>query len=214
MKLKLSIIIPFYNTLELTEELLDILVPQLLEEIEIILVNDGSDAIGLGKYPIKIINTSNGGVSRARNIGLDYASGDYIAFIDSDDKVASNYIETILDKTTEVWDYCYISWEAKMGRFQAKAYMSADVDTDIYHGWWSPSVWSCIYKRELLENVRFNEKKVIAEDVEFSNRVRKGKRAIIKDVIYFYCTDRGDSLSDLFMMHKITEEYESLKTMK
>lgn len=212
-EIRLSIIIPFYNTLKLTKELLDILAPQLTDEIEVLLINDGGDTAGLELYSVKIIDTCNGGVSRARNIGLDNSIGKYIAFIDSDDKVSSDYIDIIMKKMEGDWDYCYIGWRAVGSRFAAQFVPGDEFQNDNYYAWWSPSVWSCIYKKSLIGNARFNEDKVIAEDVEFSSRVRKGKRAIIKDIIYYYNTSRGNSLSDLHMKGSISEEYKSLKAL-
>src|SRR5574344_2460467 len=111
--IKLSIIIPYYKTLELTKKLLDTLVPQLTKECECILIDDGCNELELDKYPITVIHKENGGVSKARNTGIDKATGEYIVFIDSDDMIKSNYIETILNKIKSTkFDYCLFSWEA------------------------------------------------------------------------------------------------------
>ena len=108
----LSTIIPVYNTQQFLQQLLDGLLPQLTNECEVILVNDGSpDNCGLicDKYAqrdsrVKVIHKENGGASSARNAGLDIAKGENITFIDSDDWVRDDYIETVLSFCTGEYD--------------------------------------------------------------------------------------------------------------
>lgn len=97
--MKVSIIVPVYNVEEYLEKCLDSLVLQTLDDIEIIAVNDGSKDGSQQileryqeNYPskLKIYNKINGGLSDARNFGIDRASGDYIGFVDSDDFVTHN----------------------------------------------------------------------------------------------------------------------------
>ena len=93
---KVSIIVPFYNVEKYIEKCLQTLVNQTLEDIEIILVNDGSQdgTVEIAKkyqeqYPqkIKYLEKENGGLSDARNYDIPYAKGEYVAFLDSDDYV-------------------------------------------------------------------------------------------------------------------------------
>ena len=96
--MKLSIITPYYKTFEYTEKLAETLEPQLNEEVEWIIVDDGCREERLNKFKARVIHLTNnsGNASVPRNIGLFHAKGDYIAFIDSDDYVLPNYIEKIL----------------------------------------------------------------------------------------------------------------------
>lgn len=91
---KVSVIVPFYNVEGYIEKCLETLVNQTLQDIEIILVNDGSKdrSVNIVKkfqrnYPEKIVylEKENGGLSDARNYAIPYAKGEYIAFLDSDD---------------------------------------------------------------------------------------------------------------------------------
>ena len=83
---KLSIIIPYYNGGEYTKALLDCLAPQVTKDVEVILVDDGSkEPFKTTEKWLKVIRKENGGVSSARNAGIDKATGEYITFVDHDD---------------------------------------------------------------------------------------------------------------------------------
>lgn len=99
---KVSVIVPVYNVEKYLRKCLNSLVVQTLEEIEIIVINDGSkdDSPKImeefqQKFPLKIKNFSkeNGGLSDARNYGLDQATGEFIGFVDSDDEVSETMFE-------------------------------------------------------------------------------------------------------------------------
>ncbi len=197
MSTKLSIITPYYNTLEYTKRLADILVPQLTDEVEWIIVDDGTNDMELDKLNAKIYHLKNnsGNASRPRNIGIDMSNGEYIAFIDSDDRVSPNYIEKIIKKINEEeFDYCYISWKSDNNEYVIK---EEPLD-------WNHCVWNCIYKKSTIGNERFNENFNLDEDGDFNKRVRKGKRTNILDILYLYSwQERDDSLSSLYASGKI-----------
>ena len=104
MQPKISIIIPIYNTAKYLPKCLDSIINQTYQNIEIILVNDGSTDNSskiIQEYAKKdqriiIINQKNSGQSAARNTGLKQASGEFISFIDSDDTVDKTFIEELL----------------------------------------------------------------------------------------------------------------------
>lgn len=110
--IKVSIIVPAYNVENYIEECLNSLVKQTLYEIEIIVVNDGStDETGkiISFYAsmddrIVVINQSNSGLSVARNQGLLTAQGEYVLFVDSDDYLENNCVETLYRKTSQKTD--------------------------------------------------------------------------------------------------------------
>ena len=106
-KIKISIIVPVYNTEKYLKRCFDSLVCQTLNDIEIIIVNDGSHDNSQSvidqyseMYPKKIIPLikENGGLSDARNLGLKYARGEYISFVDSDDYVDKDMCERMYNK--------------------------------------------------------------------------------------------------------------------
>lgn len=101
----LSIIIPVYNVEKYIKECLDSVLPQMFEGCEIILVDDGStdrsgficDDIAGGRRAVKVIHQNNGGLSSARNTGLKNATGKYVFFLDSDDYIEENALDSIKD---------------------------------------------------------------------------------------------------------------------
>lgn len=182
----LSIIIPTYNRNEYIVKLLDNLHSQMQNNVEVIVVDDHSD-IPLEKSWFKYIYLDNnsGGASVPRNKGLDIAEGKYIVFIDSDDMISDDYIETILGKIKEEWDYCFISWRGK----------SNTVIIENEPPKWNCCVWNCVYKKELIGSERFNPNLRIAEDYDFNARVRKGKKANITKILYYYNENTPNSLT-------------------
>ncbi len=106
----ISVIIPMYNTQNFIGKLLNCLKNQTYKNLEIIVVNDGSTDNSLkivGEFSredkrIKLISTANGGVSKARNIGIANATGKYITFLDSDDYVEPDTYEKVIKKLIEV----------------------------------------------------------------------------------------------------------------
>lgn len=176
--MKLSIITPYFQTLKEIQKLRGILEPQLNQNVEWIIIDDGCNEHELDTFKATVIHLdkNSGGASVPRNKGLDIAKGEYIAFIDSDDLITSNYVQKILDKTKEEWDYCYISFE-----MNGKALIIKDEPPE-----WNCCIWNCVYKRELIGEERFDPNLILAEDYDFNKRVRKGKKANITNMLYFY----------------------------
>ena len=99
----ISVIVPIYNVTTYLKRCIDSILFQTFTDFELILVDDGSTDISgeiceqyaLTDYRINVIHTNNGGVSLARNLGLDFSNGKYICFIDSDDYVLSDYLSVL-----------------------------------------------------------------------------------------------------------------------
>ena len=182
--MKLSIIIPYYKTYHLTVKLLNVLIPQLRDNTEVILIDDGCNEKRLDKYPIKVIHLmkNSGGASKPRNVGLEHAKGEYITFIDSDDMVSDDYIKTILPRLK--YDIIFISW-----RMPKK-----DIVMVLRPPKWNCAVWCRVYKREIIGNIRFDENLKIAEDWKFNQEIKYKTSYGIQKVIYFYNQGRKGSL--------------------
>lgn len=178
--IKLSIITPYYNCLQYIQKLTNILEPQLTEEIEWIIIDDGCHEQELDKINAIIIHLpkNSGCAGIPRNYGLDIAKGEYITFIDADDSVSNDFIEKIINKiNTSPFDYCLMSWR----KFDNSLYV--EVSTGRPN--WNCSVWGIVYNKNNLQNVRFNNKK-FAEDYDFNAVALKGKEERILDYLYYY----------------------------
>ena len=104
-KPKISVVIPVYNVEQFLRECVDSVLEQTVSDFEIILVDDGAtdssgaicDEYGAKDQRVRVIHQANGGLSAARNRGLDAANGEYIYFLDSDDYLAPNTLEALLE---------------------------------------------------------------------------------------------------------------------
>ena len=186
----LSIIIPYYKTYDLTVKLLDTLIPQLTDEVEVLIIDDGCVELRLDEYKsdnVRIWHTveNSGNASTPRNIGLDYAKGKYIAFIDSDDMIKENYVKKVLSAIKQDKDIIYLSWE----------YPGYQAIMTVKPQGWNCAVWCRVYKRSLIGDVRFRDMK-IAEDYDFNNRLKPKSSCCIKEIIYFYNSRREGSLTN------------------
>lgn len=194
--MKLSIIIPYYNTEKYTDDLLWELSYQATEEVEIILVDDGSDTPYKAKTPtirskVKIIRQNNAGVSSARNRGLKEAKGKFIAFIDSDDFISKDYIKQIFKALETEPDTVYISWKSLDGKL-GKIIRS---ENDEFNAW-NRCVWNRVFKREYIKDLYFNENYQVAEDDDFLKRLPKAEsKTYISEPIYLYRAGREGSLT-------------------
>lgn len=179
---KVSVIVPIYNVEKYLEKCINSLLSQTLEDIQIILVNDGSkDNSGKiakeyeknNKDRVIYVEKENGGLSDARNYGLKYATGDFIAFLDSDDYIEKNAYEEMYNKAIEEnADYveCDFIWEFhnkirvdKQYPYKNKKEMLSFVRV---------VAWNKLIKRQLItdNNLEF-PKGLRYEDVEFTYKL-------------------------------------------
>ena len=200
----LSLIIPAYNAEPYINELMDCLAPQITDEVEVIVIDDGSDKQFKPKYDwVTVIRQDNCGVSHSRNVGIDASTGEYLAFIDADDLVSDKYISTILNKiTTEKFDYCYMSWKTLSDNQQWSVKLNSIEDKFPPS---NSSVWNRVYKRSFIGDVRFNTKKLVGEDLGFLISLEeKGIKSYISDFMYFYRTSTPNSLCKQFAKGKLS----------
>ena len=183
--MRLSIITPYFYTLTHTLEIAKVLEPQLNENIEWIIIDDGCNETELDKLNAKVIHlpTNSNGASRPRNVGLDIATGDYIAFIDSDDMITDDYIKTIMKSLGA--DIIYLSWKSHRH----------DITMHLAPPKWNCSVWCRVFKREIIGNVRFDENLRMAEDWVFVNQLKFKTTKCIRKTIYFYNNGRIGSIT-------------------
>lgn len=216
----LSIIIPAYNTQRYLSDLIKNFSRQIKKlsnpnEVEIIII-DGSDedyTEYYKDYPVIYHKKINDTAAASRNYGIDHTTGKYIVFVDSDDQVADNFLSAILDKIkiSRDFDCCYYSWRI-VGR-----YRETNIITDKPLKWnWC--LWTRVWSREYIGDVRFPENMNVAEDELFIREVCGGgnhdqncKYENIEDILYMYCTCRDDNLCNLYSRGEIGLYYENNK---
>ena len=175
---EISIIIPVYNGEKYIHNICENLIQQtIFEDLEIIFVNDGSTDNSkelIESYSIKYENIiqivkKNGGVSSARNIGINASSCEKICFVDVDDYLDYNYFETMLSKLpTDLLISGYIAeYPAKKVKTICKCKKNDGIDLiikEFLFGNIDPNCWGKIYDKKVLGNLRFNEKFSHSED--------------------------------------------------
>lgn len=199
-----SIIVPVYNVEKYLKKCLDSLVKQSYSNIEIIIVNDGSldDSKAIikkyyQKYPqlIKSYEKENGGLSDARNYGLKKAQGKYLTFIDSDDYIASDYIEkmykAIKKNNSDVVICNYYTVKDKQKKIE-KNYIPNQVGNlaidknQLFNSW---AVWNKMFSQKIIKdnNLLFS-KGVIYEDMRFTLKVllKANKISYVDEALYYY----------------------------
>ena len=232
--IKVSVIVPVYNVEAYLERCLDSLVKQTLEEMEIIVVNDGtkdnSQAIidrYAAAYPQKVISLikENGGLSDARNYGIPYAHGEYIGFVDSDDYLNVTMYQKLYDRAAEtdsdivVCGYYGIDENTETRRFfQRGSTLEFGVSLHenpklLYTN--APYAWNKIYRRALFERtgIRFPKGKIY-EDIAtiyplmlHANRISK-----VNEPLYYYILKREGAITATFS-ENILQMYDSLAIM-
>ena len=175
-----SVIVPVYNVKEYLEQCLDSIIHQTLSNIEIILVNDGStdgsDEI-CKKYAaldgrVILINQKNAGLAAARQAGLNVAKGEYIGFVDSDDRVNNKFLESvIISENTDIIHFGYQK-ELKSGnKIPCCKFKDQTINKELYFQkeFYSSSACSCFFRNEFLKKheITFNESVKYSEDREF-----------------------------------------------
>lgn len=191
--MKLSIIIPYYNTKEYTDELLNVLESQLTDDVEALVIDDGSDEpYSAQNDRIKVLRVKHSGQSKARNLGINRTSGDYVQFIDSDDLVSDDFVKRILEKIEDDPDIIEFSWRSLNCNGASFNYRVREGERLT-----NPSACTRTFKRSYIGKVRFTEKKDATEDEDFSRRLgylyKPVKVSTISDYLYFYRTDAEGS---------------------
>lgn len=206
--IKVSVIVPVYNVENYLEKCLDSLVAQTLEEIEIIIVNDGStdgsqeiiNGYAKKSNKIKKFQKENGGLSDARNFGMEFASGEYIGYVDSDDFVETDMYEILYKRANEDGsDIVECNLRHKYPDSEDIEIGERIYDREKILMFGRSVVWNKIYKRDWLitTKVRF-PKGLIYEDIQFFSmlvpHIRKYSYVEPASVHY---VQRSDSLNNM-----------------
>lgn len=205
---KVSVIVPVYNAEKYFRTCLDSLSAQTLDNIEVIIINDGSIDGSLeianefaSNYPwFKVHSTQNKGVSHARNYGITKACGEYVAFVDSDDSIEPDYCRAMYEKAIRdnndlvVCQFDRITLSngelthlfSKTPLFDADNFLMTD-RRDLFSSI-SVGPWNKLIKKELLDKLEFPEEIHYAEDQIFAVKAFCYAKNIgtVKQVLYHY----------------------------
>ncbi len=245
----ISVIVPVYRVEKFLRQCLDSALNQTYRDLEIIVVDDGSpdqspqicDEYAERDPRVVVIHQQNGGLSAARNSGLKIAKGEFVGFVDSDDWIAPDMYETMLnelqasdaDMAVCGYDYCHENGlvdEKKKFRIQETEILSqkefmrktSDIPPSIRH-----TVFNKLFRRDLLDGIRFYEDLRYNEDVQFLTEymLKIRSAAFVRRPLYFNriregsATHGGASVVNLsstfqahdFMYENIVKIYPELK---
>lgn len=212
---KLSVIVPVYNVEQYLSRCVDSILGQSFSDLEVILVNDGSrdgsggicDSYARRDPRVRVIHKENGGLSSARNAGIDAAEGEYLAFVDSDDWIEQDCYETMLALTEKYgadlvcagrYDVDGGTGKKKVGLCPKKEEcVSPEELVGRIFLWDGCDSSACdkLYHRTLLETFRYPEGKV-CEDVPTTYRiVLKARKAVLCDRPFYNYYHRPDSIT-------------------
>ena len=236
---KVSIIVPVYGVEDYICPCVESALNQTFTDFELILVDDGSpdgcgailDEYALSDRRVRVIHKENGGLSSARNAGLDVAKGKYIYFLDGDDAMFPNLLETAVPQMDEGFDLVAFNFEAIMngvadarwGRYipERREYLFPGPEarwTFLYRVFGRCGIhweaWNRIFRRDLIEqwHIRFaDNRKIFAEDLCFSYCYLAHARRVLTlpDALYHYIV-RPDSITALAGQRLHLAEFEAL----
>ena len=222
----ISIIIPVYNSEKTLNRCVNSILNQTFMDWELLLVDDGStdksgkicDQYALKDFRIQVFHKKNGGVSSARNTGLDYAIGSWITFVDSDDFIDATFLDTLIRLQSS--DLCisgiqFINNETIL--LPPEEYIKienvAELD-NLLNKLYFTAPWGKVYKNEIIQknNIRFNINLKIGEDTDFVLKYLlyiNDIRLISKPLYHFFNDEKGKITkytltADEFITHTIS----------
>ena len=201
--IKVSVIVPVYNSGEYIGSTLDSIINQDFNSFELIVIDDGStdnsleiikEKLSKSTISYEIFHQENAGVSNARNKGIEIARGDYLVFVDSDDYITGNHLSQLYNGET---DFSLIQFVKKEGEKLSEPYhfskrlISCDEFIEMELNMQMPfNFWQLMYKASIIKDndIKFNQDAIYGEDTEFALKalVFGDEIAISNEVTYYY----------------------------
>lgn len=216
---KISVIMPVYKVEQYLNRCVKSVLQQSYTNLEILLVDDGSpdgcgamcDQWAVKEPRIRVIHKENGGLSDARNAGLDAATGEYIVFIDSDDYIAADMIQNLYralkenDADMSICNFCYVD---ENGTFLPKENQASPMKDEVFtgpeaiaresdyahKGWYYIFTWNKLYKRSLFDELRFPKGKLSEDDHTTHKVFQQCKRIATISYVGYYYVQRSGSI--------------------
>lgn len=224
--MSISIIVPVYNTEKYLKDCIESILSQTYTDFELLLIDDGStDKSGMicEEYSqrdsrIRVFHKENGGVSSARNLGLEQAAGDYLHFVDADDivlKGAYEYLKDVIQLYSQPDVICFKSNKDKVeptkGVIGNEKYYS-DLREGVKHHFISSTIWCKVFKREFIQKANVNFYPIMySEDVDFVWNLLRHEGTIVfcQAALYSYMTVSGSAVNSRHTEH-VRKSVESL----
>lgn len=238
---KVSIIIPVYRAMDTIERCVESLEKNTYKNLQIILVEDhsGDQTINICRNleqsyenVVCLENNENKGVSYTRNQGLKRADGMYLMFVDSDDYVETDYVETMIDvciKDKKIMPVCgYVNHDEKKngrtdiffpGEKQDDIRQTIKVMPNLFEKRMLQIIWNKVFLLDIIkkENIQFKEDMFIGEDFRFLLEYMKASKIkefqFINKALYHYMRDNENSLMSRLLEVKIQDSLDNFKIM-
>ena len=191
--LVVSVIVPVYNVEPYLRQCIDSVISQTYTDLEIILIDDGStDSSGeiCDSYSdprIKVYHTENHGLSAARNLGIDKASGEYIYFLDSDDWIDDDFIEQAIRLIGHADILCFNEYEGVYNSLEA---LIANINNKI-----SNYAWSKLYRKECFTTVRFPDGRIVEDKATAYKFLHNSNLVVCANIHGHHYRDRENSIT-------------------
>lgn len=219
----ISVVVPIYNVEGYLERCVESIINQTYKNLEIILVDDGSpdkcpemcDEFARLDSRIKVVHKKNGGLSDARNAGMDVASGEYISFIDSDDYVSPDFYETLynvmISEKGDIAECSVVKFyeddkfdeytdDLKVSNYDTVDGLSALIAENPFH----QHVWNKLYKSDLVLDVQFAVGK-LNEDEFWTYQIfgRAGKVTKVNKTMYYYFQRNSSIMGESYNLRRL-----------
>lgn len=250
MQPKVSVIVPVYNAEKYLRRCIDSILGQTFTDFELLLIDDGSkDSSGriCDEYAekdgrVRVFHKENGGVSAARNLGLDNANGEWISFVDADDwvdaKLYSNILNSYDCKVIELVTYSFwtvLNGNRRLIHLPVVKNKVEFIKNQMLKGY--SVVWNVLFRRDFIisKNLRFNQSMKIGEDFDFLIRsyLNSSRLEVLDYPLYYYNMDNESSalhkmdikqydyiinalvnITDVFKQHKLYDTYKTVLCWK
>lgn len=229
----ITIIVPIYNVEEYLAKCIESIICQSYNNLQIILINDGSpdnsgniaDEFSQKDIRIEVIHTENRGVSAARNLGIKESKGEYIAFIDSDDYLAPDFVEYMLSIIQRTGAYfamsknCFkTSKELQIKKDTIEIYSTEKAATELLYPYIDIGCWNKLFSRNFIitNKIKFPEDFFMGEGLNFiveaaqlSNCIGVGHRKV-----YYYKKDNPNSATTKINVDKFINALAAIENIR
>jgi len=221
-KITISVIVPVYNVENYLEKCVETIVNQTYKNIEILLIDDGSkdsssekcDYLEKKYKNVKTYHKTNGGLSSARNYGIDRANGEYIVFVDSDDYIEKNMIEHLYNNIKEtnaemsICSFYYVKNSKKDAPKYAKECFIVNNENKfdyLYNDYYLPTTiaWNKIYSRKIFEKLRYPEGKYHEDEFMIFDILKNVSKISYTLVPLYNYVFRDDSITKKFSLKRL-----------